>query len=45
MLDDALLRPGWFERHIYVPAPCVKSRKKIFDVYLVERLKHSWHKM
>ncbi|MCK9580207.1 MAG: CDC48 family AAA ATPase [Methanoregula sp.] len=34
MLDDALLRPGRLERHIYVPAPDEESRKMIFDVYL-----------
>ena len=34
MLDDALLRPGRLERHIYVPAPDKESRKKIFEVYL-----------
>jgi len=34
MLDDALLRPGRLERHIYVPAPDEESRKKILDVYL-----------
>jgi transitional endoplasmic reticulum ATPase len=34
MLDDALLRPGRLERHIYVPAPDEESRKKIFDVYI-----------
>ncbi|NLD57471.1 MAG: AAA family ATPase, partial [Methanomicrobiales archaeon] len=34
MLDDALLRPGRLERHIYVPAPDAESRRKIFDVYL-----------
>ena len=34
MLDDALLRPGRLERHIYVPAPDEESRKKIFDVFL-----------
>jgi transitional endoplasmic reticulum ATPase len=34
MLDDALLRPGRLERHIYVPAPDAESRKKIFEVYL-----------
>jgi transitional endoplasmic reticulum ATPase len=34
MLDDALLRPGRLERHIYVPAPDEESRKKIFEVYL-----------
>jgi len=36
MLDDALLRPGRLERHIYVPAPDAESRKKIFEVYLQE---------
>ncbi|MEN6610949.1 MAG: CDC48 family AAA ATPase [Methanoregulaceae archaeon] len=36
MLDDALLRPGRLERHIYVPAPDAESRKKIFDVYLAD---------
>jgi transitional endoplasmic reticulum ATPase len=34
MLDDALLRPGRLERHIYVPPPDEESRKKIFEVYL-----------
>jgi transitional endoplasmic reticulum ATPase len=34
MLDDALLRPGRLERHIYVPAPDKECRKKIFEVYL-----------
>jgi transitional endoplasmic reticulum ATPase len=34
MLDDALLRPGRLERHIYVPAPDEQSRRKIFEVYL-----------
>ena len=34
MLDDALLRPGRLERHIYVPAPDAESRKKILEVYL-----------
>ncbi|PKL64921.1 MAG: AAA family ATPase [Methanomicrobiales archaeon HGW-Methanomicrobiales-3] len=34
MLDDAILRPGRLERHIFVPAPDEESRRKIFDVYL-----------
>ncbi len=34
MLDEALLRPGRLERHIYVPAPDEESRRKIFEVYL-----------
>jgi transitional endoplasmic reticulum ATPase len=36
MLDDALLRPGRIERHIYVPAPDAESRRKIFEVYLAD---------
>ncbi|MCX6685435.1 MAG: CDC48 family AAA ATPase [Methanoregula sp.] len=36
MLDEALLRHGRLERHIYVPPPDEESRKKIFDVYLCE---------
>ena len=34
MLDEALLRPGRLERHIYVPAPDEDGRRKIFEVYL-----------
>ncbi len=34
MLDDAILRPGRLERHIFVPAPDEESRRKIFEVYL-----------
>ena len=34
MLDDALLRPGRFDRIIYVPPPDREGRKKIFEVYL-----------
>ncbi len=34
MLDEALLRPGRLERHIYVPAPDEESRRKIFEVFL-----------
>ena len=36
MIDEALLRPGRIERHIYVPPPDAEGRKKIFDVYLRE---------
>ena len=36
MLDNALLRHGRLERHIYVPAPDEESRKKIFEVHLGE---------
>jgi SpoVK/Ycf46/Vps4 family AAA+-type ATPase len=34
MLDPALLRPGRFDRKIYVPPPDVASRAQIVDIYL-----------
>jgi transitional endoplasmic reticulum ATPase len=34
MLDDALMRPGRLERHIYVPPPEKEGRKNIFNIYL-----------
>jgi len=34
MLDDALMRPGRLERHIFVPPPGEEGRKQIFEVYL-----------
>lgn len=34
MLDDALMRPGRLERHIFVPPPGKEGRKQIFEVYL-----------
>ncbi|CDW56354.1 Peptidase M41 and AAA and FtsH ext domain contain ing protein [Trichuris trichiura] len=34
MLDKALLRPGRFDRQIYVPAPDIKGRASIFRVHL-----------
>lgn len=34
MLDPALLRPGRFDRQIYVPAPDIKGRASIFKVHL-----------
>ncbi len=34
MLDDALVRPGRLERHIYVPPPEKEGREQIFEVYL-----------
>lgn len=33
ILDPALLRPGRFDRLVYVPAPEVEGRKKILDVH------------
>lgn len=33
-LDPALVRPGRFDRQVYVPLPDVKGRKQIFDMYL-----------
>merc|ERR1719213_826177 len=34
ILDSALLRPGRFDRQIYVPAPDIKGRSSIFKVHL-----------
>ncbi|MCK5594191.1 MAG: AAA family ATPase, partial [Candidatus Aenigmarchaeota archaeon] len=34
IIDTGILRPGRFDRHIYIPVPDKESRKKIFDVYL-----------
>lgn len=34
VLDQALLRPGRFDRQIYVPAPDIKGRASIFGVHL-----------
>lgn len=34
VLDKALLRPGRFDRQIYVPAPDIKGRASIFKVHL-----------
>jgi len=33
ILDPALLRPGRFDRHVYVPAPDFKARLEIFKVH------------
>ncbi|MBT8507796.1 AAA family ATPase [Methanomicrobiaceae archaeon CYW5] len=34
MLDEAMMRPGRFDRVIYVPPPDAEARRKIFGVYL-----------
>uniref|UniRef100_A0A6B2E7M1 Putative atp-dependent metalloprotease ftsh n=1 Tax=Phlebotomus kandelakii TaxID=1109342 RepID=A0A6B2E7M1_9DIPT len=34
ILDKALLRPGRFDRQIFVPAPDIKGRSSIFKVHL-----------
>ena len=34
MLDPALIRPGRFDRHIYIAKPTIKGREEIFQVYL-----------
>jgi len=36
MLDEAVLRPGRIERHIYVRPPDAAGRKQIFEVYLTD---------
>lgn len=33
MIDDALLRPGRFDKLIHVPAPCTESRIEILSIY------------
>ena len=34
ILDKALLRPGRFDRQVFVPAPDIKGRSEIFKVHL-----------
>ena len=34
VLDKALMRPGRFDRHIYIDRPTMSGRKEIFKVYL-----------
>lgn len=33
VLDDALMRPGRFDRHVAVPLPDIKGRQQILDLY------------
>ncbi len=37
MLDKALMRPGRFDRHIYIGNPCVSSREKILKLHLKDK--------
>lgn len=34
LLDEALLRPGWFDRAIDINLPSLDEWKEIFEVYL-----------
>ncbi|KJZ74163.1 hypothetical protein HIM_06394 [Hirsutella minnesotensis 3608] len=34
ILDKALMRPGRFDRHVYIDRPTMEGRKEIFKVYL-----------
>ncbi|KAJ1523756.1 hypothetical protein ONE63_001589 [Megalurothrips usitatus] len=34
VLDEALLRPGRFDRHILIAQPTLEERREIFEVYL-----------
>lgn len=34
LLDSALLRPGRFDKHLYIPPPDLESRKAILKTYL-----------
>ena len=34
LLDSSLLRPGRFDRLIYIPMPDKEARKKIFEIHL-----------
>jgi SpoVK/Ycf46/Vps4 family AAA+-type ATPase len=39
LIDPALLRPGRFDRQIYVPLPDTKQRESIFTIYLRQNSK------
>ncbi len=36
LLDPALLRPGRFDKHLYIPPPDLESRKAILKTYLMD---------
>lgn len=38
VLDEALLRPGRFDRQIYVPTPDIKGRSVEFCIFHVKEL-------
>jgi len=40
-LDDALLRPGRFDRQIYIGAPDIKGRAEILKIHLADKKLHS----
>ncbi|MFB6088302.1 MAG: CDC48 family AAA ATPase [Candidatus Aenigmatarchaeota archaeon] len=33
MVDNALLRPGRFDKHLYIPSPDKEAREKIFEIH------------
>lgn len=37
MIDGALLRPGWFDKLVYIPPPDEKSRLKIMENYFYKK--------
>jgi len=37
MIDPALLRPGRFDRLLYVPVPDLEARKEIFKIHIKDR--------
>ncbi|MBU1853305.1 MAG: AAA family ATPase [Candidatus Omnitrophica bacterium] len=39
VLDEALLRPGRFDRKIYIDRPSLQGREKVFEYYL-KKIKH-----